>query len=487
MPTMILEAPFTATTRQNDLARAWTDPLVTRLLASGAIRSGKTQAAARLLVESALRFPSQYLVSRQTYQTLRDTTQRAMLYGDGPLPPLIPPAALRGQSLKSGYNEQTKRATLANGSEIVFRSLEESDPEKIRGLTLGGVLIDQIEELRFEEGEHLFDEILGRLSDERGPRKLLAIANPAGLDHWLYRRFYREPDPGSGIVHFTLHDNEQNLDPAYFAGMVATRETRPAWYRTFVLGEWGAIADAAYVIEDAHLIPAFNLAEAASRFEAADYGLNGAPWAGCAVDYDGNLIFHDMLYEKELTPSQLAPLIHKKRVDWGEPTAAYIDPSVWRRTWTVDQSGLQIVLGDLFPEHGISLKSANNDPRAGLMRLRELLLCDREHLFPLWHPTRAGEPGSPRVFFTPRCERLVAELKSAPLQPLEKRDGGEIVDPVWESRSGHAAAMARYAAMTRPRPSERASVPLEDPRAELMRLHIERRDRPRPVKARYTT
>jgi hypothetical protein len=40
------------------------------------------------------------------------------------------------------------------------------------------------------------------------------------------------------------------------------------------------------------------------------------------------------------------------------------------------------------------------------------------------------------------------------LQPTDKRDGGEIVDPAWESRHGHAAAMCRYAVMTRPAPSK---------------------------------
>lgn len=451
---------------------------MTRLLASGAIRSGKTQAASRLLVETALRHPSQYLVSRQTYQTLRDTTQRAMLYGDGPLPPLIPAEALKGQSLKYGYNDQTKRATLANGSEIVFRSVEEADPEKIRGLTLGGALVDQIEELRFEEGERLFDEILGRLSDERGPRKLLAIANPAGLDHWLYRRFYREPDPGSAVVHFTLTDNRANLDEAYFASMEATKQTRPGWYRTFVLGEWGAIQDAAYVIEDAHRIDRFRLEDSFGRFEAADYGFNGAPWVLWVVDYEGNLVAFDMLYEKNLLPSQLAPLVHaKRRSSWGEGYATFMDPAVWKRTGTIGKLGAPATLATEFADHGISLSPANNDPRAGMARIRELLYCDPEHLFPPWHP-RAGEPGSPRMFFTPAVEAMVSELRSAPLQPLDKRDGGEIVDPEWESRSGHSAAQARYAVMSRPSASETPPrKPLDDPRAEALAQSFEREER----------
>jgi hypothetical protein len=65
-------------------------------------------------------------------------------------------------------------------------------------------------------------------------------------------------------------------------------------------------------------------------------------------------------------------------------------------------------------------------------------------------------------------------MKSAPLLALDSghRDAGEIVDPDWESRFGHAVAAARYGALTRPEASEepKSSRPLDDPRAEALRL-----------------
>jgi len=472
-----VEAPFRATPRQNDLAKAWHDPAVTRLLASGAIRSGKTQAAARLLVETALTQPSLYLVARATYRELKDSTQRAMLYGDGALPPLIPYEALVGGSLTSGYRASDEQVSFANGAQIIFRSLEENAAEKIRNLSLGGALVDQIEELRYEDGERLYDELLGRLSDPRGPRKLLAVANPAGLTHWLYRRYVQTPDRGTALVHFTMRDNAANLPPGYVDDMEATKETRPGWYRTFVLGEWGAIEDAAYTVEPDHLIGSFRLEDSYSRFEAADYGLNGAPWCLWVVDYEGNLVAYDMLYEKGLLPSQLVPLVRAKQQDWGESQTCWMDPSVWHRVGTVDKLGAPVMLAHEFTQAGVGLSPANNDPRAGMIRVRELLHLDKDHLFPPWHPTKAGQPGAPRMFFTDRVSRLVDEIRSAPLQPLEKRDGGEIVDPEWESRSGHAAAMARYAVMSRPEASERPEPVIDDPRARALRESFEAEER----------
>jgi hypothetical protein len=153
-----------------------------------------------------------------------------------------------------------------------------------------------------------------------------------------------------------------------------------------------------------------------------------------------------------------------------------MDPSVWHRTGTRDKLGRPAMLADEFSDAGVPIVPANNDPRAGMMRMRELLRCDPSHSFPDWHP-KAGEKGSPRLFFVRRTtEAMVEELQSAPLQPPEKADGGEKVDPEWESRHGHACAMARYAVMTRPGPSQRAYEPLDDPRAEALRKHERKRD-----------
>jgi hypothetical protein len=169
------------------------------------------------------------------------------------------------------------------------------------------------------------------------------------------------------------------------------------------------------------------------------------------TDFDGNLIFYDMLYEHDLLPSEVATA-HRRaaRANGAFGHTAYGDPSIWHRTGQRNKWGAPAMLADEFTDNGVPLHPANNDPRAGLIRFRELLEPDPTHPFPNWHP-RAGEPGAPRLFFVaPNCPELVDQLRSAPLQPIDKRDGGEIIDPKWESRYGHAVAMCRYAVMTRP-------------------------------------
>jgi hypothetical protein len=69
-------------------------------------------------------------VARLTYRELEDSTKKAMLHGDGSLPPLIPP------ELVAQYRASDNLVHLKNGAVILFRSLDE--PAKLLNLTLGG-------------------------------------------------------------------------------------------------------------------------------------------------------------------------------------------------------------------------------------------------------------------------------------------------------------------------------------------------------------
>jgi hypothetical protein len=351
--------------------------------------------------------------------------------------------------------------------------LEENATEKIRGLTLAGAFVDQIEELHYEEGERLYDELLGRLSDGRGPKKLLAVANPAGLTHWLYRRYYETPDPRSAAVHFTLFDNEQNLDPDYVESMRVTKNSRPGWYRTFVLGEWGAIELAAYQLEPEHLISGFKLPEHWRRYEGMDHGLRQGAWLASAVDPDGNIVVHHELYRGGL-PSEVAPLVLGMRQSWGEPEICVGDPnSLAVRAAALNRWGKPATLQTEYQNEGVAIMLGNDNPRAGHARILELMRLDPARRFPDWHPRR-GEPGAPAIFFDERhCPNLISQLRSAPLQPLEKRDGGEMVDADWEGRLGHAHATLRYLVLAHPQASTRLYVPPVDLRAHVLQGKID--------------
>jgi PBSX family phage terminase large subunit len=479
--------PFTATPKQLEFAKQFYTDGVKTVLFGGAIRSGKTQAAAMLLVATAVKTQGTYLVSRLTYRELKDTTQKAMLYGDGALPPLIAP------NLISQYRASDEIVRLINGSEILFRSLD--DPGKLLNLTLNAVLIDQIEELDAgPEGERIYDTLMGRLSDPRGPRKLIGVANPTGTTHWVYRRLVNDEtrDKNARYVHVRLTDNAEHLPDDYLEGMLATAETRPHWYKAFVEGEWGSFEGAAYPEFDlaTHVVSPFVLPDNWHRFEAMDHGV-AAPtaWYPFAVDHDGNVVCFDEYYSPGLVSEHAAEVLRRRQGDgpprdlnWWQSRDwygrfqshyVYCDPAIKAQTGLQSRGGRPASVLTEYLAHGFrGLVGANNDRQAGYARVRELLRLDGQRKFPDWHP-RYGEEGAPRLYLFSTCKNLTEQLRSAPIS-AEGREAGKAVDGKWESAHGHSHAALRYGVMSWHRATpvldERDREP-EDARALLMWKH----------------
>jgi PBSX family phage terminase large subunit len=462
--TVRIAAPFTATAKQNELAAAWRDPRFRVVLADGAIRSGKTGGAARLLLETAVEHPSVYMVSRMSYRELEDSTKRAFLTGDGTTAPLIPP------ELISEYRATDNLVRLHSGSEILFRSLDE--PAKLLGLSLGGALIDQAEELDGgSAGEYVLDTILGRLNAP-GPRKVLLICNPAGLTHWLFRRFVNDRSRESGVarVHFRLVDNAANLPDDYVAEMLATRETNPVYFKTYVEGSWGSFSGMAYTEFDTaiHVVDEFGLPSHWLRFESMDHGAaSPTAWLAFAVDEDGNCVVFDELYEAGKLVSEHAAEVKRRRAaGWqrrenGELQRHYCfaDPSITASHGLRTKWGRPASVLTEYREHGVDwLLSANNDRAAGYSRLLELLHVEPKRLAPAWARLPASAGGSPRLYICRSCVHVVEQLRSAPVA-AEGPDAGKAVDAKWEHEHGHAHAALRYGAMSRPSPSEEPPEP----------------------------
>jgi hypothetical protein len=143
--------------------------------------------------------------------------------------------------------------------------------------------------------------------------QIRATANPGGIGHqWVKNRFV-EPStrkPGAAFIPAKVADNP-GLDVADYTQSL--QHLGPVLRAQLLAGDWGAFEGAAFQVGAPHLVDGFHLTNAHTRFEACDYGLNGAPWALWTVDYEGNLVCCDMLYEHDKIPSELAPLVHERR------------------------------------------------------------------------------------------------------------------------------------------------------------------------------
>lgn len=384
------------------------------------------------------------------------------------------------------WNDDAKRWTFPSGSTLTFGYLDQAnDVYNYQGPAFQFVGWDEL--TQFEEGPYtyLFSRTRRRkdMQDLGIPIRHRSASNPGGIGHkWVHDRFITKDSLGENEVRPVFIpakvDDNPGLDVAeYKLSLGYLPETLQ---QQLLDGDWGVFEGAAFIVTDLHLVTDFPLDDSHERFEALDYGLNGAPWALWATDYEGNIVAVDMGYWRDSLPSDICPdIIEFRKRDW-EPekssNTCYADPTLWKRTYGKNKWGAPAMLTDEFTDNGIVLSKANNDPRAGLARLRELLKLDPTHPFPSWHPL-AGELGAPRIFFTRACSELVDELRAAPLQPSDLRDGGEIVDPKWEGKHGHAVAMARYAVMSKPDASDEPRPVIEDTRENWIAQMHERRDK----------
>jgi PBSX family phage terminase large subunit len=437
------------TPRQQEFFRACFDPRAEEILFDGAIRSGKTQAACKAIASYAWEYGGpnwRFVVMRKTYRELEDSTKAAFLRGDGKMPPACPP------QLIARIKKQDELCVLRNGAEILFRSAENpaETEDKLRNVTLAGFFIDQVEELEGAAFYQLYETLLSRCSDPRGPRKALLVANPGPEDHWVHRRFVdpKTAPPYCKRVHVTLEENAWNLPDTYVEKMQRTESTNNMWYRRFILGEWGAFGGKRFQGWDPglHVVEPFDIDPGWEVVLGIDYGWAHATAAiFCAIDFEGRWWVIGEHYAKELPVSAHARAIKDLQNELAvEPSSIWLDPSTWAKRSEYESPALE------FADYGIFAGRAQNDRLGGWNRIDEML-------------TERMDDGFPRLRIFSTCQNLIRELPSLKIKP-----GTDDVDK--DHGQDDSPDALRYAIMSRmPHPvprSDEEELPLRERRAK---------------------
>ena len=437
---------FVPNVRQSEFFNLCNDLVAEQIMFSGSIRGGKTQSCAKRIVADAWKYGGpgwKAGVFRRTYRELEDSTKGVFIRGDGGLPPALPQALYDPRD----YRVVDNMITLRNGAEILFRSLEnpKEAAEKIRNVTYGAMFIDQIEELDSDEYELLYDTMVSRLSDPRGPGKMYLAANPGRTSHFAYKRFHPESEerlPETAYVHVTLHDNKQYLDPKYYARMLRQKTRNPEWYDRFIEGKWGAFGGKRFKnfrVDEPWVIEPFAIPKHWEIIEAIDYGFR-APTVctSMAIDPFGLHYIVAEHAEAEKPVSHHAAAIKQIRDEHNiPPSVTYLDPSAWAQAREFQSVAME------FSDYGIDCAKAQNDRLGGWNRIDEFLTT----MIP--DPYQEGVPFEerrlvPRLrFFAGRCPLLMKELPN-----LVLKDGSDDV----EKKEDHASDTLRYLLMSREPP-----------------------------------
>lgn len=416
---------------------------------AGGVGSGKTLSGGFKTLRAAIKWPgTQLLVGRQTYGALRDTTQKVLFEGDDK-PPVIPP------DLVAQVIPKENRYILHNGTEILCRSLEPHNIEKLLSLNLGGFYVDECTETT----ENVWLALMSRLRHPIGPRNGWGTTNPHGHD-WVWRNFH--PDGPNMVEGRRMYvqptRGNPHLPPDYFAML----ETRPKeWRKRFVEASFDTAAGAIWDMwnRNIHVFETNLIGDMPARWyrgRAMDHGRrNPTAVLWFMVDNDGFLIVSDEHYQEGLLPSQHGPIVRAKDATLapGISLGAIISPPDCFRQ---DANG-HTVADEYQESAGLTMTLANDNVDAGLLRVAEWLQRDPGLAFPEWHPW-AGTVGpdglgSPRLFVADRCQNLIAEIPDyrwADLSPQQE----EVRDKPEQPRKlrDHACDALRYLVMSRPRP-----------------------------------
>lgn len=438
--------------KQIEFFRACGDPRIEEVLFDGAIRSGKTQAACKQIASWAWQYGGpnwRFAVMRRTYRELEDSTKAAFLRGDGKMPPACPP------ELVSHERKKDDMVVLKNGAEILFRSAENphDTEDKLRNVTLAGFFIDQVEELMGDDYFQMYETLLSRCSDPRGPRKAILVSNPGPEDHWVHRRFVSPltMEPWCKQIHVTLEDNQINLPDSYVRAMKRRKDTNLQWYKRFILGEWGAFGGKRFPEWEPklHITSPITIDPGWEIVCGMDYG-----WAKptvaiyCAIDYDGRwwVIGEHNAAEKSISwhATQMKLLERSLGIS---PSAYWLDPSAFAVRSEYQSPAME------FADYGIFTGHAQNDRLGGWNRIDEMLSHRMTDDYPQL-----------RIFNT--CPNLIRELPS-----LRIKDGTDDVEKV----NDHASDALRYAISSRmPSPLREEEEEEGDPREEYAERLLER-------------
>lgn len=273
------------------------------LMFSGAFGAGKTRALCDKIVKQSLAYPgNRGLLCRKTEVSVRATTLRTLLDGDGSLPPALP------LELIESHRRTDRTIRLVNGSEIIYGGMFGEGRSWINSLNLGWAAVDQAEELALDDWQLL----QGRLRLDAVPlRQIFGACNPRHPDHWIYQRFFIEKPAGTQAIGAKTHDN-----PHLPADYLARLETFTGpFYERFVLGKWIGLEGLVYDNFDplTHIIAPFTLPDTWRRWRSIDFGYVNpfvCLWA-CEVGPgaplpEGSVVIYRELYQSRQRVAEIA-------------------------------------------------------------------------------------------------------------------------------------------------------------------------------------
>ena len=313
------------------------------IICDGAVRSGKTLCMGLSFFCWAMRtFQGQsFGLCGKTVSGLRRNLLSTLL-------PVLGELGFRWEE-KVSKNLLTVRFGGRENTFYLFGGKDEGSAALIQGITLAGVLLDEVALMP----RSFVEQACARCSVEGS--RLWFSCNPEGPEHWFYKEWIRKRQERNALyLHFTMRDNPA-LSPA-----VRRRYARSfsgPFYRRFVLGEWVAAQGRVYdFFDESYVRPAPEGEMEAWRI-SCDYGTVNPASFGLwglreGVWYRVREYYYDSRVQgRQKTDGEYADALEElaggRAIDRVivDPSAASFIELLRRRGWRVEKADNDVLAG----------------------------------------------------------------------------------------------------------------------------------------------
>ena len=212
------------------------------LICDGAVRSGKTLCMGLSFFCWAMR-----TYRGQTFGLCGKTVTALRRNLLGSLLPVLKELGFQWEE-KVSQNRLTVRFGGWENTFYLFGGKDEGSAALIQGITLAGVLLDEVALMP----RSFVEQACARCSVEGS--RLWFSCNPEGPEHWFYKEWIQKQEERNALyLHFTMEDNPA-LSPRVIRRYA--RSFSGTFYRRFVLGEWVAAQGRVYdFFDESYLRP----------------------------------------------------------------------------------------------------------------------------------------------------------------------------------------------------------------------------------------
>ncbi len=228
----------------------------------GGAGSGKSYFVMQKVLIKALQYKRKVLIIRKVGNTIRDSTWALFKELLGKMPQVV-----------QSVNKSEYTITLVNGSEIIFKGLD--DPEKVKSIQgITDIVIEEASEITSDE----YDQLDLRLRAKSGMLQMCLMFNPVSKANWVYKRFFEKGTPEDTVICHTTYKDNPHLPEAYVKSLLRMKERNPAYYRIYALGEFATLDKLVFPSITNRIIPEKEV-EGLPLWVGMDFGYTNDPTA----------------------------------------------------------------------------------------------------------------------------------------------------------------------------------------------------------------